>query len=367
MQPISNELQPRSTLQPSRKPNRNVDEESYAKIRNLLRHTGFPLGDNWLSSFYYERLNKMQEMSASSSDIAWEYVPEQYVIKSFPKSRTWISFFAKSYPQTKIAEGTTKTILKTWDLSTGLMAALYIPKDGRNRFFLENESRLLRYLGVSERINYLIQDFKWDDATCLITPYIARDMLSVIRHNPSKRIRYDLTGSFIKALSYLHNYGIIHKDIKPENLLVDETGGRMQVKIADFGFSCLPNDKPEKINLFQGTVEFLAPEILFLRRYSLKSDVYAAGCTTLFIMKNLDLPWMKDLAENRFADALVKMSVLPKLRDGTVGNIALRMIAYNPRTRISAEEALGKFEQAEQIYSPQDEKFEDKKAGKAIL
>jgi len=62
----------------------------------------------------------------------------------------------------------------------------------------------------------------------------------------------------ISALAYLHSKCIAHRDIKLENLLLDDFNN---VKIIDFGFStCIPNEK--KIKMFCGTPSYMAPEIV---------------------------------------------------------------------------------------------------------
>lgn len=59
-------------------------------------------------------------------------------------------------------------------------------------------------------------------------------------------------------MSYLHENSISHRDIKLENLLLDDS---KNIKIIDFGFSIVsPKDK--KLNVFCGTPSYMAPEIV---------------------------------------------------------------------------------------------------------
>ena len=62
----------------------------------------------------------------------------------------------------------------------------------------------------------------------------------------------------VSAFEYLHNRGIIYRDLKPENLLLDKQG---YIKMVDFGFS-KHIDSGRKTWTFCGTPEYVAPEII---------------------------------------------------------------------------------------------------------
>ncbi|XP_071645045.1 serine/threonine-protein kinase zyg-8 isoform X1 [Temnothorax longispinosus] len=77
------------------------------------------------------------------------------------------------------------------------------------------------------------------------------------------------------ALAYLHSHHIVHRDVKPENLLVEMDGSHVRcLKLGDFGLAQVVR---EPLYTVCGTPTYVAPEILAETGYGLKIDVWAAG------------------------------------------------------------------------------------------
>ncbi|KAJ1255577.1 hypothetical protein BS78_K185200 [Paspalum vaginatum] len=81
----------------------------------------------------------------------------------------------------------------------------------------------------------------------------------------------------VSALEYCHSLGVYHRDIKPDNILIDDTGS---IKVADFGLSALVGTAQQEALLHTvcGTPMYLAPEVLLRRGYDgAKADIWACG------------------------------------------------------------------------------------------
>src|SRR5437588_473273 len=92
----------------------------------------------------------------------------------------------------------------------------------------------------------------------MATVYVARDIMPPV----------------LAALGAAHRAGLIHRDVKPENVLLTDDG---QVKVADFGLARAETDsKQTKTGMIIGTVAYMAPEQVLNGSADARADVYSA-------------------------------------------------------------------------------------------
>jgi serine/threonine-protein kinase len=127
---------------------------------------------------------------------------------------------------------------------------------------------------------------------------------------PSKRlIPLKLTIQFITqildALQYAHQQDIIHRDIKPDNILIEKHSHRPI--ITDFGVAKVLRKEKEDHSMMLGTPLYMAPEQIIGETRGARSDIYAAGIMLFqMLVPNLPLP------EFDSPDALLKYKLLNK-------------------------------------------------------
>jgi len=86
----------------------------------------------------------------------------------------------------------------------------------------------------------------------------------------------DLTLDVCNGLDYIHHHGIVHADMKPENILISLTGA---IKIADFGLSKADSLFQFSRDKLRGTKRYMAPEQLTRKKVDPRTDIYSLGVT----------------------------------------------------------------------------------------
>jgi serine/threonine-protein kinase len=113
----------------------------------------------------------------------------------------------------------------------------------------------------------------------LVTPYIRGSSLSeriAIRGPLSLPDTMRVAAELSRALDALHAGDLVHRDVKPGNVLLDEDGS---AALTDFGLARGAADTVlTKAGTVVGTVDYLAPELIQGERASAASDIYAFGC-----------------------------------------------------------------------------------------
>ena len=93
----------------------------------------------------------------------------------------------------------------------------------------------------------------------------------------------------IQAVRYLHDFGIVHRDLKLENVMMSDTSNLAKPKIVDFGLAKIigPNETADEPF---GTLGYVAPEVLKKRPYTFSCDVWSIGCI-LYALLSGSLPF----------------------------------------------------------------------------
>lgn len=154
--------------------------------------------------------------------------------------------------------------------------------------YIEREMSLL----MSLRHPHIVQFMglcKHDNELFIITEFVpGGDLYDRLRDASAnitwkKRVRVALETA--QAICYLHSKGVIHRDLKSQNLLVDEA---FRIKICDFGFA--RSLDPKEYMTMCGTDEWMAPEVILGEKYDASADVFSFGMILAELILRRDPP-----------------------------------------------------------------------------
>ncbi len=102
----------------------------------------------------------------------------------------------------------------------------------------------------------------------------AQDLMKSTEHSPLDEV-IDLFVQLCRVVSYVHSHGLVHYDLKPANVLVQDLGQGKKVKLVDFG---LATPQQSTLRATAGSLLYMSPEILLKERVANhRSDLYALG------------------------------------------------------------------------------------------
>jgi calcium/calmodulin-dependent protein kinase I len=99
----------------------------------------------------------------------------------------------------------------------------------------------------------------------------------------------ELFKQIASAVAYIHQFGIVHRDLKIENIIMSDNSEESVPKLADFGMVKILGPE-EKAQERLGTVAYAAPEVLLKKPYTKKVDVWSLGII-LFMLLGQTLPF----------------------------------------------------------------------------
>ncbi|XP_035229147.1 cyclin-dependent kinase 1-like [Stegodyphus dumicola] len=274
----------------------------------------------------------------------------------------------------KIGEGTYGVVYKGKHKKTGRIVAL-------KKIRIENEdegvpSTALREISTLKELNHpnvvaLLDVLMQESRLYLVFEFLSMDLKKYLDSIPSgqfmdKALVKSYMYQLLEGILFCHRRRYLHRDLKPQNLLIDEKG---VIKIADFGLARAFGIPVRVYTHEVVTLWYRAPEVLLgSPRYSTPVDIWSAGCifaemankTPLFrgdseidqlfrIFRTMGTPtedmWpgVTQLPDFKTSFPNWKSKSLSVLttRLGSAGQALLEeMLVYNPGERISAKEAL---------------------------
>jgi cyclin-dependent kinase-like len=180
-----------------------------------------------------------------------------------------------------VGEGAYGIVYKCKDKKNGEFVALKKFKEEEDEIVKKTMSRELKVLQIlkHENIVEFKEFFKMKGHLYLVFEYVDKNLLELLQEHPKgldpgliKKLIYQMC----KSVKYLHDLNIVHRDVKPENLLVNEQN---KLKLCDFGFARVIKNTKEKLTDYVATRWYRSPELLITTGYyGPEVDYWAIGC-----------------------------------------------------------------------------------------
>lgn len=253
-------------------------------------------------------------------------------------------------------------------IGSGGMADVYLAEDGllgrrvavkllQHRFAEDQEfvERFKREASSAAGLSHpnvvaVFDRGEWDGTYYIAMEYLpGRSLKSVVREHGSlaPQDAIDVAMQITLALRFAHRRGIIHRDIKPHNVILDEEG---RAKVTDFGIARAGASDMTLTGSIMGTAQYLSPEQAQGQTVSESSDLYAVG-VVLYELLTGSVPFE---GESAVTIALMQVSAEPKppsTRNPAVGPaldaVVMRALAKDPAQRYgNADELIAALQQA---------------------
>jgi len=183
--------------------------------------------------------------------------------------------------------------------------------------------------GVTGREMYFSSE--WVDGVDILTATREADLNSV----------FQLTVQILRAIDFLHRRGVLHLDLKPDNILVTDPDrtGELTVKLIDFGLAQWKKKGSEEKEDFFGTPPYAAPEIITQQPPSPATDIYSLGmiCHQMFAQC---FPFSSQepfeiMKEQIYGEPRKVLSLNQALPD-EFGDFLLKLVSKSPEKRLGS-------------------------------
>nr|XP_025033645.1 serine/threonine-protein kinase 36 [Pelodiscus sinensis] len=163
--------------------------------------------------------------------------------------------------------------------SAQVVALKFIPKVGRSEKELKNLQREIEIMRGLHHPNIvqMLDSFETDKEVVVVTDYAEGELFQILEDDgnlPEDQVQ-DIASQLVSALYYLHSHRILHRDMKPQNILLGKGG---LIKLCDFGFARAMSINTMVLTSIKGTPLYMAPELVQEKPYDHTADLWSVGC-----------------------------------------------------------------------------------------
>ena len=241
-----------------------------------------------------------------------------------------------------IGQGCFGKVFKGRRKQTGKIVAMkFISKRGKPE---KDQQNLRLEIGILQRLDHeniilLLDWFETDSDFVVVTQFAYGELFEIFQDD--KRLPEAQVGNIarqlVKALNYLHSQKVIHRDMKPQNVLVSSNG---TVKLCDFGFARALSSHTTVLTSIKGTPLYMAPELVQEKPYDGGVDLWSLGviCYELFVGQP---PFFTDSLISLVQLIIQKPVQYPDSMSWTFRSFLKGLLQKDPKSRLGWPDLLG--------------------------
>ena len=246
---------------------------------------------------------KFEDRQYYSFSLIYPHVTRNYLLKKKKRLNAWVNHLKKAIDLTVLSEffdvkgtlgkgkfGLVK--LGIHKLTGRKVAIKIINKQGLTEQEMQLTKTEIEILKIGQHPNIitLYDVIENEEKIYIIMEYCAgSDLFAYIEQRnfklPEKRAA-EIIRKLSSAVYYLHSFGIIHRDVKPENILMTDNTENADIRLLDFGLSKIVRSG-EKCTEPYGTLSYVSPEVLQDIPYDERCDLWSIGVITYLLLSGV--------------------------------------------------------------------------------
>jgi len=196
---------------------------------------------------------------------------------------------------------------------------------------IELQKQLRECINIVKLIEVVEKDFSVN----MVLEHMGENLYDALKLQPNKRFNEHLAAVYTKditqAVIYCHSKGIMHRDIKLDNILLDETGAH--VKLSDFGFAVMMGEHTDTV---VGTMDYLAPELVLGKKHNSAVDLWCVG-VCIYEMITGVAPFYANTNERTYERILKVDLKFPRFVSHSAAELIGKVLKKNPTHRLALE------------------------------
>ena len=186
-----------------------------------------------------------------------------------------------------IGKGSYSKVYRGYHMETKLEIAL--KKISFTKLHSNVKDKVISEINILQKMNHTniikLYEYKFDgDYLLLVTEYCKDgDLEQWMKKDHNIIGKIDIIKQIVTGIEYMHTNNILHRDIKPQNILLHND----IIKICDFGFSTIIKEHNMMFNTICGTPLYMSPELLFMKPYTIMSEIWALGILFYIMIYNV--------------------------------------------------------------------------------